>query len=66
MGFFQPPCMPFEERPKLATLNQLQQLQQQQAGASLLQLQRLQELDLSACARLTDCSITQVRGEQEG
>ncbi|XP_032402232.1 F-box/LRR-repeat protein fbxl-1 isoform X1 [Xiphophorus hellerii] len=60
MGFFQPPRMPFEERPKLATLNQLQQLQQQQAGASLLQLQRLQELDLSACARLTDCSITQV------
>ncbi|XP_043979781.1 F-box/LRR-repeat protein fbxl-1 isoform X2 [Gambusia affinis] len=47
MGFFQPPRMPFEERPTLATLNQLQ-------------LQRLQELDLSACARLTDCSITQV------
>ncbi|XP_043979782.1 F-box/LRR-repeat protein fbxl-1 isoform X3 [Gambusia affinis] len=45
MGFFQPPRMPFEERPTLATLNQLQ---------------RLQELDLSACARLTDCSITQV------
>ncbi|PWA27048.1 hypothetical protein CCH79_00020563, partial [Gambusia affinis] len=58
MGFFQPPRMPFEERPTLATLNQLQQLQQR-AGASLLQLQRLQELDLSACARLTDCSITQ-------
>ncbi|XP_014877023.1 EIN3-binding F-box protein 1 isoform X3 [Poecilia latipinna] len=60
MGFFQPPRMPFEERPKLVTLNQLQQLQQQRAGASLLQLQRLQELDLSACAKLTDCSITQV------
>uniref|UniRef100_A0A1A7Y243 F-box domain-containing protein n=1 Tax=Iconisemion striatum TaxID=60296 RepID=A0A1A7Y243_9TELE len=58
MGFFKPPRMPFEERPKLVTQNDLQQFKQ--AGASLLALKRLQELDLSACAKLTDSSITQV------
>lgn len=59
MGFFKPPRMPFEERPKLVTQNDLEQFRQQ-AGASLLALSRLQELDLSACAKLTDSSITQV------
>lgn len=59
MGFFKPPRMPFEERPKLVTQNDLEQFKQQ-AGASLLALSRLQELDLTACAKLTDSSITQV------
>ncbi|XP_015229579.1 PREDICTED: F-box/LRR-repeat protein 3-like [Cyprinodon variegatus] len=59
MGFFKPPRMPFEERPKLLTQNDLQQFRQQ-AGASLLALRRLRELDLSACAKLTDSSVTQV------
>ncbi|XP_029951327.1 uncharacterized F-box/LRR-repeat protein C02F5.7 [Salarias fasciatus] len=59
MGFFKPPRMPFEERPKLVTQTDLEQFQQQ-AGASLLALARLQELDLTGCAKLTDSSITQV------
>ncbi|XP_029378760.1 F-box/LRR-repeat protein 2 isoform X1 [Echeneis naucrates] len=59
MGFFKPPRMPFEERPKLVTQNDLEQFSQQ-PGASLLALTRLQELDLSACAKLTDSSIKQV------
>lgn len=59
MGFFKPPRLPFEERPKLVTQNDLQQFRQQ-AGASLLALNRLQELDLSSCSKLTDSSITQV------
>ncbi|TDH09169.1 hypothetical protein EPR50_G00083750 [Perca flavescens] len=59
MGFFKPPRLPFEERPKLVTQNDLHQFRQQ-AGASLLALSRLQELDLSACPKLTDSSITQV------
>ncbi|XP_013889586.1 SCF E3 ubiquitin ligase complex F-box protein grrA [Austrofundulus limnaeus] len=59
MGFFKPPRMPFEERPKMVTQDELQQFKQK-AGASLLALKRLRELDLSACAKLTDSSITQV------
>lgn len=59
MGFFKPPRMPFEERPKLVTQNDLQQFKQR-AGASLLALDRLQELDLSGCTKITDSSITQV------
>ncbi|XP_034542563.1 F-box/LRR-repeat protein 4 [Notolabrus celidotus] len=59
MGFFKPPRLPFEERPKLVTNNDLEQFKQQD-GASLLALSRLQELDLSACPKLTDSSITQV------
>lgn len=61
MGFFKPPRLPFEERPKLVTPNDLEQFRQQ-AEASLLALSRLQELDLSACSKLTDSSITQVGG----
>ncbi|XP_071403457.1 F-box/LRR-repeat protein 20 [Centroberyx affinis] len=59
MGFFRPPSMPFQERPKLVTEEDLG-LFRQQEGASLLALNRLQELDLSACSKLTDSSITQV------
>ncbi|XP_047244253.1 F-box/LRR-repeat protein 4 isoform X2 [Girardinichthys multiradiatus] len=59
MGFFKPPQMPFEDRPKLVTQNDLEQFKQS-AGASLLALKRLQELDLSACSKLTDSSITQL------
>lgn len=61
MGFFKPPRLPFEERPKLVTQDDLEQFKQQ-AGASLLALNRLQELDLTACSKLTDSSITQVGG----
>ncbi|XP_024137482.1 F-box/LRR-repeat protein 3 isoform X2 [Oryzias melastigma] len=58
MGFFKPPRMPFEDKPKLVTQVDLQQFTEQ-AGASLLALRRLQELDLSACMKLTDSSVTQ-------
>lgn len=60
MGFFKPPRLPFDERPKLVTQDDLEQFKEQ-AGASLLALCRLQELDLSACSKITDSSITQVR-----
>lgn len=59
MGFFKPPRLPFEERPKLVTQDDLEQFKQQ-PGASLLTLSQLEELDLSACPKLTDSSITQV------
>ncbi|XP_041652407.1 F-box/LRR-repeat protein 3 [Cheilinus undulatus] len=59
MGFFKPPRLLFLERPKLVTNNDLEQFKQH-AGSSLLALSRLQELDLSACPKLTDSSITQV------
>ncbi|KAM7414120.1 hypothetical protein PAMA_019100 [Pampus argenteus] len=59
MGFFKPPRLPFEERPKLVTQDDLEQFKEQM-GASLLALNRLQELDLTACSKLTDSSITQV------
>ncbi|XP_075875353.1 uncharacterized protein fbxl9 isoform X1 [Nelusetta ayraudi] len=59
MGFFKPPRLPFDERPKLVTQDDLEQFKEQ-AGASLLALSRLQELDLSACPKITDSSVTQV------
>ncbi|XP_037109128.1 F-box/LRR-repeat protein 2 [Syngnathus acus] len=59
MGFFKPPRLPFEERPKLVTPDDLKHFKQQ-AGVSLLALSRLRELNLSACCKLTDSSITQV------
>uniref|UniRef100_A0AAV2L528 F-box domain-containing protein n=1 Tax=Knipowitschia caucasica TaxID=637954 RepID=A0AAV2L528_KNICA len=59
MGFFKPPQLPFEERPKLAMQNTLEHLKHQ-PGSSLMALSRLQELDLSACPKLTDSSIIQV------
>ncbi|XP_061630977.1 uncharacterized protein fbxl9 isoform X2 [Phyllopteryx taeniolatus] len=59
MGFFKPPRLPFEERPKLVTPDDLEQFKRQ-AGVSLLALVRLRELNLSSCYKLTDGSITQV------
>lgn len=59
MGFFKPPRLPFEERPKVATPGDSEQ-SGHLPGVSLLALSRLQELDLSACPQLTDVSITQV------
>ncbi|XP_008309369.1 EIN3-binding F-box protein 2 [Cynoglossus semilaevis] len=62
MGFFKPPNM--EDQPKPVTQLELQQLKRS-AGASLLALSRLQELDLTACSKLTDNSITQVVNHQD-
>ncbi|XP_066504726.1 uncharacterized protein fbxl9 [Hoplias malabaricus] len=59
MGFFQPPSMPFQEKPRLVTNEDLGAFKEQE-GASLLALKSLQELDLSGCSKLTDASITQV------
>ncbi|XP_051548151.1 F-box/LRR-repeat protein 20-like isoform X1 [Myxocyprinus asiaticus] len=59
MGFFQPPSLPFQEKPRLVTDEDLGAFKEQE-GASLLALRGLQELDLSACSKLTDTSITQV------
>lgn len=59
MGFFQPPSLPFQEKPRLVTEEDLGAFRDQE-GASLLALRGLQELDLSACSKLTDTSITQV------
>ncbi|XP_035982911.1 F-box/LRR-repeat protein 3 isoform X2 [Fundulus heteroclitus] len=59
MGFFQPPRMPFEERPTPVSREELQRLERRH-GASLSALRRLTELDLSACSKLSDASITQV------
>ncbi|TRY54550.1 hypothetical protein DNTS_033414 [Danionella cerebrum] len=59
MGFFQPPSLPFQEKPRLVTAEHLQAFRGQE-GASLLALRGLQTLDLTACARITDASLTQV------
>ncbi|XP_061774013.1 F-box/LRR-repeat protein 14-like isoform X3 [Nerophis ophidion] len=59
MGFFKPPHLPFEDRPKLVTQDHLEHFKQE-AGASLLALSRLRELNLSACCKLTDSSVAQV------
>lgn len=64
MGFFQPPSLPFQEKPRLVTDEDLGAFREQE-GASLLALKCLQELDLSACSKLTDTSITQVRTNTE-
>ncbi|XP_051978879.1 F-box/LRR-repeat protein 20-like isoform X3 [Xyrauchen texanus] len=48
-----------EEKPRLVTDEDLGTFKEQE-GASLLALRGLQELDLSACSKLTDTSITQV------
>ncbi|XP_059392405.1 F-box/LRR-repeat protein 20-like [Carassius carassius] len=60
MGFFQPPSLPFQEKPCLVTEEDLGAFREHQEGVSLLALRGLQELDLSACFKLTDTSITQV------
>ncbi|MBN3309836.1 LRC29 protein, partial [Amia calva] len=59
MGFFSPPRMPFDDKPRLVTEEDLGQFREKE-GASLRALRGLQELDLSACNKLTDSSITQV------
>lgn len=51
--------MPFQEKPRLVTNEDLGVFKEQD-GSSLLALRSLQELDLSACSKLTDSSITQV------
>uniref|UniRef100_A0A8C7GHY2 F-box and leucine rich repeat protein n=1 Tax=Oncorhynchus kisutch TaxID=8019 RepID=A0A8C7GHY2_ONCKI len=58
MSFFRPPSMPFQEKPRLVTDKALGVFREQE-GASLLVLRSLQDLDLSACSKLTDSSITQ-------
>uniref|UniRef100_A0AAY4DVC5 F-box domain-containing protein n=1 Tax=Denticeps clupeoides TaxID=299321 RepID=A0AAY4DVC5_9TELE len=59
MGFFQPPQMPFQDKPRTVTDEDLSQFQEQE-GSSVLALRGLRELDLTACAKLTDGSLTQV------
>ncbi|XP_060784423.1 uncharacterized protein fbxl9 [Neoarius graeffei] len=53
MGFFRPPKMPFDEKPRLVTFRERE-------GTSLRAIKDLQELDLTGCSKLTDASITQV------
>ncbi|XP_062402623.1 uncharacterized protein fbxl9 isoform X1 [Sardina pilchardus] len=59
MGFFRPPSLPFQEKPRLVTDEDLGAFREQM-GASLLAIRGIQELDLSACSKITDSSITQV------
>lgn len=56
--------MPFQEKPRLVTDEDLGVFKER-VGASLLALRGLKELDLSACSKLTDSSITQVRLPQD-
>ncbi|CAF98896.1 unnamed protein product, partial [Tetraodon nigroviridis] len=60
MGFIKPPRLPFQERPQVAAPPDPDP-SRRPLGVSLLALRRLQELDLSACPRLSDGSIAQVR-----
>lgn len=58
MGFFVPP--PYvDDRPRLLTQSDLK-TSQEKAGPSLRSLKNLQELDLTACSKLTDTSIVEV------
>lgn len=59
MGFFQPPRMLFDEKPRLVTDEDLGAFREQE-GASLRAIRGLQELDLSGCSNLTDVSMMQV------
>ncbi|XP_041123368.1 F-box/LRR-repeat protein 2 isoform X3 [Polyodon spathula] len=59
MGFFSPPKRYLEEKPRRVTKQDLVEFGERE-GASLLALRDLQELDLTACTKLTDASITQV------
>uniref|UniRef100_A0A8C5WZ44 F-box domain-containing protein n=1 Tax=Laticauda laticaudata TaxID=8630 RepID=A0A8C5WZ44_LATLA len=59
MGFFLPPPQDLE-RDKMAVINLNQQKAQEQRQTSLNTLTRLQELDLTACGKLTDISIAKV------
>uniref|UniRef100_A0A8C7R3M9 F-box and leucine rich repeat protein n=1 Tax=Oncorhynchus mykiss TaxID=8022 RepID=A0A8C7R3M9_ONCMY len=58
MGFFRPPSLPFHEKPRLVMDEDLGVFREQEE-ASLLVLRNLQDLDLSACSKLPDSSITQ-------
>lgn len=59
MGFFSPPKKYLEEKPRRVTKQDLVEFRERE-GASLLALRDLQELNLTACTKLTDASITQV------
>ena len=59
MGFFRSPSLPFHEKPRLVMDEDLGVFREQEE-ASLLVLRNLQDLDLSACSKLPDSSITQV------
>nr|XP_033798321.1 leucine-rich repeat-containing protein 29 isoform X2 [Geotrypetes seraphini] len=58
MGFFTPPQY-LDEKPRLLTDSDLVK-SREKPSPSLKSLQCLQELDLTACSKLTDISITQV------
>ncbi|KAI5617276.1 F-box/LRR-repeat protein 2 isoform X1 [Silurus asotus] len=59
IGFFQPPKMAFEEKPRLVTDADLRTFREQD-GTSLRAIKGLEELNLSGCSNLSDVSITQV------
>ncbi|CAM4636677.1 unnamed protein product [Caretta caretta] len=59
MGFFLPPLQNLEQDPKALSDSSWKE-SQKQPRASLQALQYLQELDLMACSKLTDTSITKV------
>lgn len=59
MGFFLPPPQALEQIPKVLTDSDWQE-SQKKYRASLQALHYLQELDLMACHKLTDMSITKV------
>ncbi|XP_030059603.1 dynein regulatory complex subunit 6 [Microcaecilia unicolor] len=58
MGFFTPPQY-LDEKPRLLTVSDLEK-SREKPSPSLKSLQCLRELDLTACSKLTDTSITQV------
>ncbi|XP_067409079.1 uncharacterized protein [Emydura macquarii macquarii] len=59
MGFFLPPLQSLGQNPKVLPDSAWNESQRQHQ-ASLQALQQLQELDLMACSKLTDTSITKV------
>lgn len=59
MGFFQPPPQDLEQDTQIL-IDLSKQDAQQKHKASLNALTRLQELDLTACTKLTDASIAKV------
>ncbi|XP_050779125.1 F-box/LRR-repeat protein 20-like isoform X1 [Gopherus flavomarginatus] len=59
MGFFLPPLQNLEQDPKVLS-DSASNESRKQHRASLQALEQLQELDLMACSKLTDCSITKV------
>lgn len=61
MGFFLPPPQDLEQD-KMMVVNLNQQKAQEQCQTPLNALTRLQELDLTACGKLTDTSIGKVQG----